>query len=112
MDTKKLKILTFSGKKEDWHMWSRKFMFKLTIYGAKNLLKDHDGTKENDSLDLARDQEDNALVYSDLLLSQEDEVCFSIVDLELTDQYPNGCVHCAFKRLKSLRVQVKKQDMK
>ena len=40
------------------------------------------------------------MLYSDLLLSMEDSVCFSIVDMERSKDHPQGCFRTAFNNLK------------
>ena len=40
------------------------------------------------------------MLYSDLLLSMEDNVCFSIVDMARSNDHPQGCFRTAFKKLK------------
>ena len=40
------------------------------------------------------------ILYSDLLLSMEDSICFSIVDMERSNDHPQGCFRTAFKKLK------------
>ena len=40
------------------------------------------------------------MLYSDLLLSMEDNVCFSIVDMARSNDHPQGCFSTEFKKLK------------
>ena len=40
------------------------------------------------------------MLYSDLLLSMEDNVCFSIVDMARSNDHPQGYFRTAFKKLK------------
>ena len=42
---KKIKIIPFDGKKENWNMWSRNFLCKLTVYGYRDLIPDLTGIK-------------------------------------------------------------------
>ena len=46
MEGKKIRIIPFDGKRENWHMWSRKFLCKLTIQGNRNILLGDDEVKE------------------------------------------------------------------
>ena len=78
MESRKIKIIPFDGKRENWHMWSRKLLCKLTVYGYRDILLSEDEVKEEH---LEEIEEKNSMAYSDLLLSMEDEVCFSIVDM-------------------------------
>ncbi len=103
MDYKKIRIIPFDGKKANWHMWSRKFLCKLTVYGYRTLIKDLSKVKIEEietEKTVNVEEEGNDVAYSDLLLSMEDDVCFNIVDLARTDQYPMGCTNTAFSRLK------------
>ncbi len=40
MDSMKIRIIPFDVDKENCHMWSRKLLCKLTVYGYRDLLKD------------------------------------------------------------------------
>ena len=40
------------------------------------------------------------MLYLDFLLSMEDSVCFSIVDMERSKDHPQRCFRTAFKKLK------------
>ena len=97
MEGKKIKVIPFDGKRENWHMWSRKFLCKLTVYGYRDILVEKQDIKEEEKTER---EEANSMAYSDLLLSMEDEVCFSIVDMANSDEFPMGCTRSAFLRLK------------
>ena len=40
------------------------------------------------------------MIYSDILLSMEDNVCFSIVDMARSNDHPQGFFRTEFKKLK------------
>ncbi len=63
---------------------------------AMSIVKDEEleATPEEDN------EVGNSIFYSDLLLSMEDDVFFSIVDLARKPQYPMGFTLTAFKSLK------------
>ena len=97
MEAKKIKILPFNGEKQNWHMWSRKFFCKLTIQGCRDILQEYQEIKSEDK---DHNEELNMILYSYLLLSMEDNVCFSIVDMERSNNHPQVCFRTAFKKLK------------
>ena len=97
MEAKKINILPFNGEKQNCHMWSRKFLWKLTVQGFRYILKEE---KEIKSEDRDHNEEINMMLYSDLLLSIEDSVWFSIVDMARSNDHPQGCFRTAFKKLK------------
>ena len=76
MEEKKIKILPFNGEKQNWHMWSRKFLCKITVQGFRDILQEDQEIKSEDK---DHNEELNMMLYSDLILSMEDNVCFSIV---------------------------------
>ena len=67
MDGKKLKIITFDVKQENWNMWSRKFKRKLTIQFSRYLLenRNEDFKEYNWYKDY---EENNSIEYSDILM--------------------------------------------
>ena len=97
MEAKKIKILPFNGEKKNWHMWSRKFLCKLTVQGCRDILQEDIEIKSEDK---DQNEELNLMLYSDLLLSMEDNVCFSIVDMARSNDHPQGCFRTEFKKLK------------
>ena len=71
MEAKKIKILPFNGEKQNWHMWSRKFLYKLTFQGCRDILQEDQEIKSEDK---DHNEEMNMMLYSDLLLSMEESV--------------------------------------
>ena len=47
MEVNKIKIIPFDGKRENWNMWSRKFLCKLTVYVYRDILLKDDEVKED-----------------------------------------------------------------
>ena len=97
MEAKKIKIFPFNGEKKNWPMWSRKFLWKLTVQGFRDILQEDQEIKSEEK---DHQEELNMILYSDLLLSMEDSVWFSIVDMERSNYHPQGCFRTAFKKLK------------
>ena len=92
-------IIPFSGKHEEWRMWSRKFLARAKTKKFKDVLlgdvevPDHDqdidvSTNEGKLKMAARVANDNA--YNELLLSCTDEVSFGAVDEAVTSVLPDG----------------------
>ena len=103
-DEKTIRILKFSGKEEDWRMWSAKFMAKAKLRGFTEIL---DGTKDapKDSVAGATDASKELAVlndkaYNELVLSCIDETSFSIVDGAKTDEMKGGDAKLAWNQLK------------
>ena len=96
---KSYRVLPFSGKHDDWRMWSRKFLARAKLKKYKDVLT---GLEEVPGIDeeidvatkggkiktLARTAND--IAYNDLLLSCSDEVSFGAVDEALTIKLPDG----------------------
>ena len=78
-------------------MWSRKILCNLTFQGFRDILQEEQEIKSEDR---DHNEEINMIIYSDLLLSMEDSVCFSIVDMEISNDHPQGCFRTAFRKLK------------
>ena len=78
-------------------MWSRKFLCNLTVQGFRDILKEYQEIKSEDR---DHNEEINMMLNSDFLLSMEDSVCFSIVDMERSKDHPQGCFRTAFRKLK------------
>ena len=68
-----LKIVPFSGKKEDWNRWSKTFLAASTVRGYREVIKP---TNE----DVPAGSKKNIQAYSDLMMSCENEVSLGVVD--------------------------------
>ena len=105
---KSYRVLPFSGKHDDWHMWSRKFLARAKLKKYKDVLT---GLEEVPGIDeeidvttkggkiktLARTAND--IAYNNLLLSCSDEVSFGAVDEALTIKLPDGDAAKAWAKL-------------
>ena len=86
---KTIRILTFSGKKEDWMMWSDKFMAKAMMKGYNEILDgtmlvpEDKTTKPTSSKEEARKL--NKLAFNKLILACTDKIAFGIVKNAKTD---------------------------
>ena len=89
-----IRILTFSGKKEDWMMWSDKFMAKAMMKGSNEILDgtvlypDDKTTKPTSSQEEAMNL--NKLAYNELILACTDKIAFGIVKNTKTDNLKKG----------------------
>ena len=111
-DTKEktIRIIPFSGKEEDWRMWSRKFLARAKVQEYKEILTGTKkapaaGTTIDESTDQGKTQKKlqiaNEKAYNDLLLSCEEEVSFGAVDEAITTSFPDGDAHQAWTNLKA-----------
>ena len=98
-----LRYLPFKGKKEEWEMWSAKFLSKarkkkyLHIITANKPIEfddPDDKTTEEQAKEKLNDE-----AYDDLITSMEDKIAFSKVAQAKTATLPNGCAHTAWKNL-------------
>ena len=81
---KAVRALPFSGKREDWRMWLKKFLTRAKIKGYKAVLMGTETLpRANAMLDPTDDSQAaqiklrdmNELAYSKLLLACQEEVC-------------------------------------
>ena len=99
-----LRYLPFRGKKEEWTMWSHKFLAKARKKGYKDLL-----TGKNKALDEEDDDFDevefekferlNEEAYYDLSTAMEDKIAFNKVALSTSKRFPDGDAYIAWKAL-------------
>ena len=91
-----IRIITFSGKQEDWQKWKRQFTvvakgrrYKAILYGDEVPLA------EDIALDLAANADQiwvrnsNTQAYGDLVLACTDDVSFEIINGSTTDELPS-----------------------
>ena len=98
-----LRYLPFKGKKDEWGMWSAKFMSKArkkkyheiltgaTIVEFKN--------ESNKTADERPKEELNGETYNDLIMSMEDKVAFNKVNQAKSKILKNGCARTAWTNL-------------
>ena len=102
---KSIRILTFSGKKEDWMMWLDKFIAKAMMKGYNEIL---DGTVlvPDDNVVTPTPSEEeaiklNKLAYNELILACTDKIAFGIVKNAKTKDHKKGNSKIAWDRLKT-----------
>ena len=107
---KAIRIIPFSGKEEDWRMWSRKFLARARLKEYKDVLTGKakppaatatiDETTDAGKLE-KKARTANEQAYNNLLLSCKDEVSFGAVDEAITTEQPDGDAALAWSNLKS-----------
>ena len=93
-EEKSIRVLTFSGKDEDWDMWSKKFLaiaqrkkYKDVLTGKKQIPKEDEDLTDDEE---KKAREANEKAYSDLILSCTDEISFGLVEGATTNDNPSG----------------------
>ena len=93
-EEKSIRVLTFSGKDEDWDMWSNNFLamaqhkkYKDILTGKTKIPKE-DKTLTNDNKKKAREANEKA--NSDLILTCTDKVSFCLVGGAITNDNPKA----------------------
>lgn len=110
METKAIRIISFSGKAEDWNQWSKTFI-------AINVAKGNEKVLEPDDPTVLADADKNKQVYGDLILSCQEPVTFGIIEGSISTAFPKGDARKAWKALKdkfepttgAAKVQLKKE---
>ena len=92
---KTIRVISFSGKKQSWRQWSRKFLAMAAKRGYRDVLQ---GKLKEKTMD-EDEKSKNAHAYNDLILSMTEEVSFAIVDESVTEACPEGDSSLAWKRL-------------
>ena len=101
-------VLPFSRKREDWRMWSRKFLARVKIKGYKAVLMGTENPpRANAMLDPMDDSQAtqiklrniNELAYSKLLLACQEEVCFGVINKDMTTDQPEGLASLVWANL-------------
>ena len=102
-----LKILPFSGKAEDWDMWSTQFLARAGRKGYDGVLlgttavPDEGTTLTSTQTAEAEAKKANMDAYTDLVLCLKDKITFSLVKGAKTTKLPKGDAHLAWERLKA-----------
>ena len=77
MSEKAIRVITFSGKKNNWRQWSKKFL----VVAEK---REYWAILENDAEQLSIEQDEqkkqNIMAYNDLMLAMTEDVSFGLVD--------------------------------
>ena len=95
-DEKAIRIIAFSGKKNDWRQWSRKFMAVANKRGYKEYF---DGTNRISSTSTDEEKGKNIAAYNDMLLDMSDDISFGLVDESTTSLCPDGDAFLAWTKL-------------
>ena len=113
-DISAIRVLNFSGKKDDWASWSEKFLAKAKRSGIKDVLlgrvqipktldfvdeKTEEGKKQLKIIDL------NELAFTELILSIDvsssaGKIAFGLVKSCKTKEYEDGNAALAWEKLK------------
>ena len=96
MSEKSIRIVTFTGKRNDWRQWSKKFLAVAEKREYRSILE-----TDADKLDIKVDQKKkmNSLAYNDLLLAMTEDVSFGLVDEATSTTYPEGDARTAWGKL-------------
>ena len=96
MNEKLIQIITFTGKRNDWRQWSKKFLAVADRREYRMMLeKDQDALTLNDE----DKKKKNTLAYNDLVLAMTDNVSFGLVDEAKSANYPGGDARLAWGKL-------------
>ena len=103
-DEKAIRVLNFSGKQDDWDMWSRKFLAMAYRKKYQGVLTGKTPIPKESAILTTKDEtkaaEANTRAHSDLMLSCSDMITFGIVESAVTNDNPNGYSTMAWKLLK------------
>ena len=96
MNEKTNQIVTFSGKRNDWRQWSKKFLAVAEKREYRAILE-----TDPDAMDVKSEEmkKMNSLAYNDLLLAMTDDVSFGLVDEASSSTFPEGDVRTAWGKL-------------
>ena len=91
-----IRIVTFTGKRNDWRQWSKKFLAVAEKREYRSILE-----TDPDELDIKIDDKKkmNSLAYNDLLLAMTEDVSFGLVDEATSSTYPEGDARTAWGKL-------------
>ena len=110
---KTLKLPLFSGKVDDWPIWSEKFLIRAKRKGYKDILLGREQIPSYNAPDITEDErkvnrrlrELNETGFEELAMSidttqKEGRVAFDHLRLTKTSEYPEGNCKEAWERLK------------
>ena len=109
-------LLQFSGKQEDWRMWSRKFIARASMMNYVDVLLGIEETPELLPLNIVESTEEiklreekfqaykkaNDMGHTDLMNAMTEQVSFGIVDGSISALLPFGDLAKAWKGLTDL----------
>ena len=87
MSEKAIRIVTVTGKRNDWRQWSKKFLAVAERREYRVILE-----MDSEKLTMTKDEQKkmNSLAYNDLLLAMTDDVIFGLVDEARSTTYRDG----------------------
>lgn len=108
LSEKSIRILTFGGKKEDWAMWSDKFLAKASMKGydvildGSTIIKDDEDSTLSETQREAQEEAQKLIkrAYNELILACTDKISFGIVKGAKTKLLPKGDAKEAWNCLK------------
>ena len=106
-------LLQFSGKQEDWRMWSRKFIARASMMNYVDVLLGIEETPELLPLNVVESAEEiklreekfqaykkaNDMGHTDLMSAMTEQVSFGIVDSSISALLPFGDLAKAWREL-------------
>ena len=103
MADRAIRVLPFTGRRQDWRMWEAKYSARARAKGWQDILTGKVAVPAStasltDAGDIARRQ-GNDDAYADLVLSMEDETAFNIVNEARTTELPDGSAKKAWDDL-------------
>ena len=114
----KIKLTNFSGNQKKLERWSKKFLAKARLRGCRQVILGYEMV-DKDGRNFEQVKLKNDLAYAELMICCENDLCFSIVDNNVTELFPEGDCFLAWKNLvaryeprtKSNLIQLKKELM-
>ena len=94
-EEKAVRVLPFSGLKKDWRKWQAKFMAKARMKGFKKVMCGEETCPaHNADVDTSTDAgkenkrllDANEIGFDSLMLAQDSEVCFALVQKSVTTE--------------------------
>ena len=105
---KSVRIIQFSRKKKDWRVWMGRFLAAAGKKKYKKLLLGIEkAPPDSETLDKATQsgkqkyflRQANEEAYHDLVLANDDEIAFNIIDTSVSTSHPDGDAALAWKKL-------------
>ena len=96
IEEKAIRIISFSGKRNDWRVWSRKFLAVVEKRGYKKILT---GAVKITSSSTDDEKKFGVNAYNNLLLAMTEGISFGLVDELTSGSCPEGDAFKAWKKL-------------
>ena len=96
MSEKAIQTVTFTGKRNDWRQWSKKFLAVAERREYMVILE-----MDSEKLTMTTDEKKkmNSLAYNDLMLAMTDDVSFGLFDEARSTTYRDGDARTACSKL-------------